>query len=281
MYDGKYVKRRRRKKAAVVIIGISTAGLTALAIVSFLGRYVGTFTVSLRNNDVKLTLSERSSFENTTSYLRISELQQFDEFDFNRIINKQPDNEEYDYTYGASYLSEDGKPEGYSFFKYTFFVKNVGYIPSSYELKVKILDDKTQEGAGTSTIKLSDIMRVMVYENDSNDDTHNYHVYAKPKGNDEDTVHKTKDGEVTNREFVSRRPDSFEMVESDEYPLAENFYDVSTVTYYKDRYLGVDEYRRYTIVTWLEGYDPQSSPTKEAPIGATIKLGVEITAYED
>jgi len=42
--------------------------------------------------------------------------------------------------------------------------------------------------------------------------------------------------------------------------------------------IDVGEMRRYTIVTWLEGF--RSDNTKPAPAGASIKLGVEINAYE-
>ena len=41
-----------------------------------------------------------------------------------------------------------------------------------------------------------------------------------------------------------------------------------------------NDIRRYTIVFWLEGYDPQSRPDEEHPEGATLKLGVDISAYE-
>ena len=41
----------------------------------------------------------------------------------------------------------------------------------------------------------------------------------------------------------------------------------------------VGEVRKYTVVTWLEGF--RSSNDKLAPEGASIKLGVEINAYEN
>ena len=40
-----------------------------------------------------------------------------------------------------------------------------------------------------------------------------------------------------------------------------------------------NEYRKYTVVTWLEGF--QSSGTADTLKGASIKLGVEINAYEN
>ena len=38
---------------------------------------------------------------------------------------------------------------------------------------------------------------------------------------------------------------------------------------------------RYTIVFWLEGADPQSDPNESYPEGATLKLGVDISAHEN
>ena len=280
MYDGKLVRKKRRRKLAALIVFISAVGITSLAIISFLGRYVGTFTVSLRNQEVALTLSEKSDFARTSTYLRIPAVPVFDESTFKRVLEKQPDNEEFDYTYGASHYDEHGNIDAYDFFKYTFFVKNVGNTAAGYELKIKLSDDAAADTkSGGGTIHLSDLLRVMVYENDAEDE-HNYEVFAKPKGNDEDTVHMTRDGVATNREFISERPDSATMVESDDYPLATNFYDNSTAAYLKGKFLDLDQYRRYTLVTWLEGFDPQSSPIKGTVKGATIKVGVEITAYE-
>ena len=40
-----------------------------------------------------------------------------------------------------------------------------------------------------------------------------------------------------------------------------------------------NEYRKYTIVTWLELF--QASGDADALKGASIKLGVEINAYEN
>ena len=74
MYDLLFVRRRRRRKIAAVVSVISAMGVGSLAIISFLGRTVGTFTVSVQNSTVRLALSEKQDFKNSTSYLRIDEL---------------------------------------------------------------------------------------------------------------------------------------------------------------------------------------------------------------
>ena len=51
------------------------------------------------------------------------------------------------------------------------------------------------------------------------------------------------------------------------------------ITTFSGKTLNIGEAKRYTIVTWIEGF--RSDSKKPAPKGATIKLGVEINAYEN
>ena len=71
MYDLSYVRKRKVKKIAALVSLFTAVGITSLVIVSFLGRTVGTFSVKLTNSDVKLSLSEKSSFKDATSYLHL------------------------------------------------------------------------------------------------------------------------------------------------------------------------------------------------------------------
>ena len=61
MYELEYVRKRKRKIRAAIIGGISAIGVSVLVIVAFLGRFVGTFTVTVDNGEVKLALSETSA----------------------------------------------------------------------------------------------------------------------------------------------------------------------------------------------------------------------------
>jgi len=274
MYDGQYVKRRRRKKAAVIVVGVTTIGVTSLAIVSFLGRYVGTFTVSLSNNEVKLALSDKQAFEKSTSHMTINDLKSFEETTFSKVVDKSPDNEALDYTLGANIDPRNGKVVTFEFFKYTFYVKNVGTTTARYNLKLLNVESvAAKDGSGR---KLDDTLRVMIYENDPDSDTHDYKVYAKAAAE----KNYTRDGEPTYKEFVSSYP--YDNTESDEYPLVDDtFIDDRTIASYFVSDFESEQIKRYTVVTWLEGEDPQSSNEYKSPIGATIKLGVEITAYEN
>ena len=271
MYELEYVKKRKRKKAIAIVGGVCTVGVTALAIVAFLGRFVGTFTVSLNTDTVQLSLSEKESFENPTSYLRIDKLPKYEEMAYSSLPSEDVlDSEATDYLSGAN--RDKGKVVSLNYFKYTFYVRNVGTRPANYDLKITINESvAAKDGTGR---KLDDTLRVLVYHDNEKRDARVGDVYARRAVEN----NYTEKGEVTAREFISARPS--DRTESDEYPLADMFIDDRTVATYSVGNFVKGDTQKYTIVTWLEGNDLQSKTTDLAPEGATIKLGVTITAYE-
>ena len=80
MYELKYVKKRKTKLFVAISGGVATVVVSTFAIVSFLGRYVGTFTVSLDTGKVNLALSDSSEFKRKESFLRIDSLPAFHEY---------------------------------------------------------------------------------------------------------------------------------------------------------------------------------------------------------
>ena len=162
------------------------------------------------------------------------------------------------YLFGAR-RNADNEVLSLNYFKYTFYVKNTGTRPASYDLIVKILDSK----ADTDGREVTDTLRFMIYDNDANSDAHNSIVYAKEKYHFDDNSEPQK-------EFVS----------SEQYGYAELFESDTTITTHTVRNFDAGSVRRYTLVMWLEGYDEQSSYLRDAPSNADIKLGVEINAYE-
>ena len=145
---------------------------------------------------------------------------------------------------------------------------------------LEALDMSSREFAfrtGISERTLSDTLRVMVYENDiGNDSKNSYHaftIYAKEAAE----YNIDKEGKRTRREFVAQYPYLNE--EDDEHPLATSFIDNTTIASYWRQEFGKDSIRRYTLVVWLEGEDPQSEFLKEAPTGGTISFFINIDAY--
>ena len=283
MYDLLYVRKRRRRKIAALVSLICSIGVSALVIVSFLGQYTGTFTVSLTNSSVRLSLSDKEAFTNPTSYLRIDKLDLFEEYTYVNVLSEELDDEKLAYDCGSHKVEAVNKQTGevtqknvLSYFKYTFYVGNIGSKAAQYNLKINILEC-TQALDGRT---LDDTLRIMVYENDlddtySADPVHTQKVFAKESLR----THTDKEGNKTRREFVSTPTASG--TEDDRHPLATSFEDLKTVATYVRGGFYAGQIRRYTLVAWLEGEDLDSTNQTDAPEGATLKLGVEITAYEN
>ena len=277
MYELEYVRKRKRRKFVAIGAGASSVVVSTFAIVAFLGRFVGTFTVSLDTGDVQLTLSESSSFKKQSSFLRIDTLPVFQETTYLDLPSDEDlDTEKTDYLTGANYdEDEKGKKTlaSLNYFKYTFYVKNVGKKAARYDLQLKIKDKKASDNGDS----LVDTMRVEIFEtkylqDDSLEESQKEErvrkeVYAARAA----VHHDDENGNANFQELISvPGGDYATMFESDNV--------IATIPV-KDFTKG--DIRRYTIVSWLEGEDPQSNHTKLAPKGASIKLGVEINAYEN
>ena len=276
MYDQKYVKKRKRRKLAAFLALFTAIAATSLIIVSYLGRTVGTFTVAVTNSSVKLALSKSVDLKDTTSYLRVDKLYPMRETTFTNIEAKgfdTIDDESTDYDYGFNY--KDETPDSMYFVKYTFYVTNLSDTIAKYNLNVK-LGDRNISTDGTKR-GLDDTLRVMLFENDPiNDDGHKYTVYAKEAAE----YNRDVEGNKTRREFISTYPSGSNQ-EDDEHKLAESFLPGQTIVKSTVSNFKKGDIRRYTLVIWLEGEDPQSDNSKEIPEGASLKLGVDIAAYEN
>ena len=261
MYELEYVRKRKRKIRAAIIGIISTIGVSVLVIVAFLGRFVGTFTVSLEANNVDISLSEKKSGP-LSSFLRVNPLVPFEEFTYSEFDRKFGDDiidsEETSYTLGGNYsVRNPDVLKSFDFFKYTFYLHNLGKSDVLYNLKVNILDNATAPDGRD----LLGTLRVMIYEEGEKT------IYGKPE-----SVPHYEEG------VPDYRPPISTSVDDDDFMgyVDKTFSSTETVTSFSGKPLNIGEAKRYTIVTWLEGF--RSSGT--APVGAKIKLGVEINAYE-
>ena len=285
MYDLQYVKKRRRRRIAALVATFSSIAVTFFVITSFLGRTLGTFTVSLKNSEVSLTLCEKKDSNKNSSYLRVNANSKYIESPYEDLQDrlKTMDDENIPSTageYAYTYVKDDKTMTEtcLEFFKYTFYVKNIGSKTATYDMTINISDrTRAKDKTGRS---LDDTLRVMVFENDPNTDKHDYAIYAKAVGSSYGNNYDI-DGNETNREFIFTDPNRPNR-ETDDYRLVDyNFKDFDTVAELKVTNFGKNDIRRYTIVFWLEGGDPQSNPEEDYPEGATLKLGVDISAYEN
>ena len=245
--------------------GVSTTVITSMAIISFLGRFVGTFTVSLETRNVELTLSEKADLSNQSSYLRVNSIAPFQEFtysDFSIYGDEVIDSDKSSIDLGGN-QDANGDVESLNFFKYTFFVGNIGGKPAQYDLSLNVVEDVVS----SDNRSLLDTVRVMVYEDGEKE------VYAKGQTK----PHTDENGNASYASPISVDKDEA----NDLHPFmgyAKEFVSSDVVAAFSSVGIDVGQVKRYTIVTWLEGF--RSSSDQLAPKGATIKLGVEINAYE-
>ena len=270
MYDQQYVKKRKRRKVAIIVAGISTIVVTSFAIVAFLGRHSGYFTVSLDAGKVGVTLSQSSKFETPTSYLRVDELPEFAEYTYSSIPEDGViDNEDTNYLYGAT-MKKDNTVDKFNYFKYTFHIKNVGGDACKYSMKFNIIENSP----GYDGRRLDDTLRVKIYDTSLTTGETFKDTYARKSH----SYHLDENGNEDFKEAIS-------VSERDASP-SEPFNDYATMFESDERVATIDvpefkvgEIRRYTVVMWLEGFDPESLNV-EPPKGASLKLGVQINAYE-
>ena len=283
LYERRFVKKRKRRIAAAFIFATCSIATGALVTIAFLGRYTGTFTVTLDEKHVNLSLSQTEDFRESTTVLTVNSLPSYHEYTYGSILAKKAmiDNETTDYLHGAMFATEEDEtnrvnPLSLDYFKYTFYVKNTGTTTARYNFNVNILENTPDTETGTRY--LDNVLRVAIFESDltTNEEAVEPKVYAK-----ESTIYKDLgNGEGTYQEYVST---SLANANEDNpfYGYAEKFETEDRVTTLRVKDFKQDDIRRYTIVTWLEGEDPESDHRKEAPKGAKIKIGVEINAYEN
>ena len=245
--------------------------------VSFLGKYSGSFTVSLNKGNVKISLCTTENFGDGTgdgdvgevaSYLKVDDLKPFDQMTYLSL----PSDDIID-TQDTTWVIGENSSKTLNFFKYTFFVKNMGSISADYNLTVRILESTP----AVDGRKIDKLLRVMFYANDGyKKDSHDRIVYAMQS----ESPNKDENGEITYNEYISLSPSQAERARVPFPGFATPFESDDVVVSFPVNYFDQSDMNRYTIVTWVEGYDPQSTG-QEAPEGASVKLGVEISAYEN
>lgn len=278
MVELSYVKKRRRKKAAAIVSSVCAGGLAVLMIVAFLGYRVGSFTVKLRQTNVKLTLTQDSvsatdgkteqegtDTKHNTTYLMVNSLPAFEVHTDNKLQDHDKlDNEDYDYLTGALINPKTGNADYLYYFKYTFFVKNIGSVIASYKFDIRISENRRP--TNINSYGYDDLLRVRLYKN--NDDQHNYETYAKA-ARDGTQGHINDKGELVYEEYISATNTKYAHAFIDDTLILEE-----SVTDFKP-----GDFWRYTILAWLEGTDPQCDG--QAPIGGSIKLETGIEATEN
>jgi hypothetical protein len=267
MYELELVRKRKRRMWAAIIGGIGVTGVATFSIAAFLGHRVGSFTVALETKNAKLTLSEKSNFVNRTSFLRVGDVPNFQGYsysDFKEYGDEVINSEDYSYELGIK--SNKNNKKWTEFLKYTFYVKNVGEDPATYDFSLKIKEVVASSNGST----LEDSFRVMVYGIEDEPK-----VYAKRL----QVPHLDENQKADYRAPITVDENDAIYWDIPFEGYAEMFKSDTEVVSKKTINLEPDEVRKYTVVTWLERF--QLSGDSITLEGASIKLGVEINAYEN
>ncbi len=249
--------RKKKARKMVAIGGSICAGCVAVfCAIALLGQRAAPLTVILNNSGASLTLAESvKEGSETSSFLLAKNAPSYTEYD----------GRSFDYYAGEldSELSETvltSDLESTLFFKYTFYVENTGSKASDYSLSLNI----SYPNRTVSSFDLAEILRVRFYENEDLSQ-HNFKTYAKAH-----SYYDASAGEyVEGPEHVTNSSSDFaEMFESNKTILTSNISNFQP-----------SSKMRYTFVLWLEGNDPDSEG-KDAPVGCSIALGVNISAHE-
>lgn len=258
MVDLSIIRKRKAKKIVAIVGSITAACVAVICTIAVLGQKSAPLTVSLNNSGASLALTESTSSDSAkTSFLLAKDTPGYTEFDGTAFPYYEKSNE-LDSELSESVLTED--KESTLFFKYTFYVENTGDIASDYSLSLNI----SYPNRTASTFDLANILRVRFYEN-SDLNAHNYTTYAKATSYFDNDANSFVEGQ--------------EHVSGVDSPLAEKFLSNKTVLTSEISNFKPKEIMRYTFVLWLEGNDPDSEG-KEAPVGSSLALGVNISAHE-
>ncbi len=270
MVETRYIVKRKRKKVAAIVSAIASGAIATFVIIAFLGRRVGSFTIKMNANEVKLSLSQTKVFEEETTYLMVDELPSFDINEYlNFVDDEKFDNEETTYEDGIDKDPRTGEANCLYYFKYTFYVQNVGVIPANYTMTLNITDNIKPTNVAYG---YDDILRVKFYDNDAESDEHDNVVYAKRIRNGE-AQYTDESGEPIYSELIYGEEGSPNYL-----GYCTNFENESTIfTSFRENFVP-GESRRLTMLMWLDGNDTQAKG--DAPRDGSIKLGLNINATE-
>ncbi|MCQ2771675.1 MAG: hypothetical protein MJ238_00140, partial [Bacilli bacterium] len=249
MIDLAYVKKKRRKKIAAIAGGVGTLGAVALIILAMLGRRIGNFTVKMENHGVTLGLLSAMEENDSTTFMSLNATPEYAPYQYAHMMDHNEDSyidsKESNGQVGDR-TDGDGNVTGMYFFKYTFFVKNLGKTDAIYNTKF-FIDDSTKPS--NVNYDLADLLRVKYFDNAATSDEHAYDIYAKK----EVKSHYDENGKENYDAYVGL--DDTNAIFGG---YATQFQDDETVFYRTGSELKAGESRRITFVMWLEVTDAQA-----------------------
>ena len=251
MVDLKYLKKKRTKKVASIVTLVTGVLLIPFMLLSFMGTDI--------------------DFKESTTFMSLDKLPPYTPYTIealNSVSDVVLDDPSSNDTIGKKTNPYTNTDEYLYFFKYTFYLKNVGDVNASYNFKFSIVDNKRPSNVNYS---LDDILRVRFYEN-SNLSEHNYVTYAK-----EGITPHFNEGSIEPfyNTCVNKETGSF----CDEYGFATNFESETIILSNDINHFKIGDVTRYTVVLYLESNDKECEG--EMPDETYLKLAINIEAFEE
>lgn len=209
----------KRKNAIRTGLLITLFLSICVIVVTIYGQNVGNFVISIEQetSELGLSLSEDNSFENLSVRLYAESIDNATNISGFDL----PDN----IIEGDGAKNSNNGSIG-NYMAYSFYLKNTGEVKMSYSSSVTIEEEH---------LEISDAFRLWIVEEYKGEKTS--YLYAK----------KPKNGVFTEREQKF----------SDAIKTPITTFEDDTVYYIENHEFDVDEVKRYTIVLWLEGDDPE------------------------
>lgn len=277
MYKLSLVKKKKKVRRAAIITSIGAIGVTAMVIVAFLGRTVGTFTVNLHGDGVELALSEHSDFAEQSTHLTCRGLTNFSGLQtYNSFVNTRSfrniHNENTDYTLGQETYGEgDDQVTTMRFFKYTFFIKNIGDYAASYDLEINLIEKNNPTNKTAAPIE--QYLRLAVFEGIEEEESKKENpkdVYL-PRIFAYHSLQREQANLGVTPEYVASGPEDTTNFHGE----AEVFVDDNMMCRITDD-INVGDMKMYTLLLWLEGWDPEAI---NIPKNGSLRIGANINAY--
>lgn len=269
-YEKSYVRKRKWKIASAIVLSLSLVVVTTFAIISFIGDKLGNYTVEAKDNTRSLTLDVSKTFNNKSTFLKansISSIYAITADDMPSVGEIDSSSLQGDHS-GRKDVNGDGDYSEDLYFAYTFYVTNVGVSSVNYSVKLKLEEVRRPSNIAVSILEY---VRIRVFENtviSGQADTHDVKTYAKaatyPKNNEY-------------REKIVNEDDS-DIYQDINKGYADEFYNEDYIinTQNNKTAIDVDEIKRFTVVLWLEGSDPDCIGNE--PESAAIRFSMLIEA---
>lgn len=327
-------KKQRKRRRVIWITATSSLLIVTLVLVAYLSSYVGNFTIRVRNSDTHLaiaqnidatrvtkddgTVATEYSLPDSTTFLQntgMGTTMQYsvDQVDANAILEAGSHMGQYTYDNDLPSTEEDSPHtltknisyKGVSYdatmlFVYRFYVTNYSETSAYYRYALNITGQQNSVSTGQ---KLSDQIRVRIYDNRVGSGEHKYMDYAahnvykdgshrdledasgETDSNGNKILYTTDDYYDSEHRYTQKQCDEINAyineycdVNSTEHPFT-YFSEKSPLIQSASSYsLGQNEIDRITFLVWVEGYDPDGYA--DFPGDAELRLSFFVAAAE-